>query len=890
MATISQALAIAIQHHQAGRLQAAEQIYRQILALEPNQADAIHLLGVLAHQVGKHEIAVEYLRRAIALQGSTAAFHNNLGEAYRALRRIPEAVACYRRALALRSDYTEAHYNLGIAWKDQGEPDEAVACYRRALELKPDFAEAHGNLGVAWNDQGKLDEAVACYRRALELKPDYAEARYNLGNALKDQGKLDEAVACYRRVVELKPDFIEAHVNLGNVLNDQGKPDEAIACYRRVVERKPDFAEVHCNLGVAFKGQGNLEQAVACFRRALELKPDFADAYASLGVALNDQGKPDEAAACYRRVLELKPDFADAHYNLANALHDLGKLDEAAASYRRVVELKPDFVEAHNNLGNVLNDLGKPGEAVACYRRALELKPDYAEAHNNLGIALKRQGMLDPAVASYRRALELKRDYAEAHNNLGIAFKDQGMLDEAVASYRRALELKPDYAEAHNNLGNAWKDQGNLEGAMACFRRALDVKPDFVRAHSNLVYTQVFCPACDARTLYEEHRRWNRQHAEPLAKLIQPHSHNRDPHRRLRIGYLSPDFRSHPVGRFLLPLLESHDHQQFEIFGYPSVRVPDTITDRCRAQADVWRDVLGSSDEQVAQTIRQDQVDILVDLTMHMADNRLLVFARKPAPVQVTYLAYCGTTGLETMDYRLTDPYLDPPGQDQPIYREQSVRLPETYWCYRPPIETPPVGALPALEAGQVSFGSLNNFCKVSPPALAAWSQLLQAVPGSRLLLHAHAGSHRDRVRAFLAEQGISAERLAFVDFLPAAEYFGVYRRIDVALDTFPYGGGTTTCDALWMGVPVVSLAGQTAVGRGGVSILSNVGVPELVAHDCEEYVRIAVELAGDLSRLSALRATLRERMQASPLMNAPRFARHVEAAYRKMWQRWCAK
>jgi predicted O-linked N-acetylglucosamine transferase (SPINDLY family) len=242
------------------------------------------------------------------------------------------------------------------------------------------------------------------------------------------------------------------------------------------------------------------------------------------------------------------------------------------------------------------------------------------------------------------------------------------------------------------------------------------------------------------------------------------------------------------------------------------------------------------------------------------------------------------------MDYRLTDPYLDPPGRDERFYSEQSIRLPETYWCYRPPGETPPVNVLPALEAGQVSFGSLNNFCKVTPLVLAVWSRLLQVVPGSRLLLHAHAGSHRDRVRTSLAEQGISARRLAFADFLPTAEYFGLYQQIDVALDTFPYGGGTTTCDALWMGVPVVSLAGQTAVGRGGVSILSNLGLPELIASSPEQYVRVAAELALDRSRLSQLRATLRDRMQASPLMDAPRFARNVEAAYRTMWQRWCAK
>ena len=822
MATISEALAIAIQHDQAGRLHAAEQICRQILAVEPNQADAWHLLGVIASQMGKHEVAVEYIRRAIGLRGTAAAFHINLGGVYGALRRIPEAVACFRRALELEPDLAEAHYNLANALKDQGKLDEAILAYRRAVQRRPDLAEAHNNLGLALTERGEPDEAIACHRRAVQLRPDDARSHNNMGNALKDQGKLDEAVASFRRALRLKPDYAEVHNNLGNALTNQGKPDEAAACYRR----------------------------------ALELKPDFPEAHGNLGNALRDQGRPDEAVACYRRALELKPDYVDARISLGNVLADRGNLDEAVACYRRVLELKPDYAEAHSNLGNAMNDMGRPDEAVACHRRALELKPDYAEAHSNLGNAMKYQGTLD----------------------------------EAVACYRRALELKPDFAEAHTNLGNALKDQGRPDEAVACHRRALELNPDYAAAHSNLVYTQLLCPGYDARAHYEEQRRWNQQHAEPLLKLIQPHLNDRSPDRRLRVGYVSPDFRSHPVGWFLLPLLESHDRASFEISCYASVRIADKTTDRCRVRADVWRDVLGLSDEQVAQTIRQDRVDILVDLTMHTGNNRLLVFARKPAPVQVTYLAYCGSTGLGTMDYRLTDPYLDPPGRDEQFYSEQSVRLQETYWCYQPPIAMPPVNPLPALEAGHVSFGSLNNFCKVSPPVLAAWSRLLKAVPGSTLLLHAHAGSHRDRVRTFLTEQGISAGRLTFVDFLPTAEYFRVYQQIDVALDTFPYGGGTTTCDALWMGVPVVSLAGQTAVGRGGLSILSNVGLPDLVARDLEQYVEIAASLANDLPRLSQLRATLRGRMQKSPLMDAPRFARHIEAAYRDMWRRWCAK
>jgi len=336
-------------------------------------------------------------------------------------------------------------------------------------------------------------------------------------------------------------------------------------------------------------------------------------------------------------------------------------------------------------------------------------------------------------------------------------------------------------------------------------------------------------------------------------------------------------------------VLESHNHELFEIFCYSSVRIPDTMTGHFRGQVDVWRNVLGLTDEQVAQAIRQDGIDILVDLTMHMARNRLLVFARKPAPVQVTYLAYCGTTGLSAMDYRLTDPYLDPPDQDQRFYSERSVCLPETYWCYRPAPSTPAVNSVPALKRGYATFGCLNNFCKVTPPTLAAWCRILQAMPSARLLLHASEGSHRRSVQEVLAGQGIAAQRLAFVGSLPLEEYFKAYEQIDVALDPLTYGGGTTTCDALWMGVPVVSLAGQTAVGRGGVSILSNVGVPELVARDAEQYVRIGVDLAHDWSRLCELRATLRDRMQNSPLMDAGRFTRNLEAAYREMWTRWCA-
>jgi predicted O-linked N-acetylglucosamine transferase (SPINDLY family) len=578
-----------------------------------------------------------------------------------------------------------------------------------------------------------------------------------------------------------------------------------------------------------------------------------------------------------------------ATLTLALEHHRAGRLAAAEQIYRQILQIEPNHADAWQFLGVIATQAGQYARAIECIGRAIVINPHSAPYHHNLGYALQEQGRLDEAAACYRRALELNPDSPESYNNLGNVLTFRGQATEAIACYQRALQLRPDFAQAHSNLGTAWKDLGELDQAVTCFRRALELNPHDAEAHSNLLYTLIFCPGGDPRDLDEEHGRWNRQHAEPLRRLARPHDNDRTADRRLRIGYLSPDFRWHPVGRFLLPLLESHDRKCFEIFCYQSWRHSDWITAGCRARADVWREVFGQDDERIAQTVRQDRIDILVDLTMHMAKNHLLVFAQKPAPVQVTYLAYCGTTGLGAMDYRLTDPYLDPPGEDERLYCEQSVRLPETYWCYRPEQEVPPVSSLPALEAGHVTFGCFNNFCKVSEAALAAWSRVCKTLPEARLLLHSPAGSHRDRVRDFLARQGVAPERLEFVGYSPPTEYFRIYARIDVAWDPFPYGGGTTTCDALWMGVPVVSLAGTTAVGRGGLSILSNVGLPELVARDVGQYQRIAVELARDLPRLGELRRTLRARMRNSPLMDGPRFARHVEAAYRRMWQRWCA-
>jgi predicted O-linked N-acetylglucosamine transferase (SPINDLY family) len=923
MATISEALAIAIQHHQAGRLEAAEQIYRLILQAEPNRADVVHLRGMIAHQLGNHELAVEYIGRAIGLDGNVAAFHNNLGGAYYALHRLPEAIACYRRAVELKPDLAEAHNNLGNACKDQGKLDEAVACCRRAVELKPDYAkahyslgnvfsiqgkldeatacyrcavdlkpdyvEAHYNLGNAFNVQGKLDAAAACWRRALELKPDYADAHYNLGNVSNVQGNLDEAVACYRRAVELKPDYADAHSNLGKAFRDQGKLDEAVACCRRAVELKPDHAEAYSNLGVAFKDQGNLDEAVACFRRALELKPDFAEAHNNLGVVLAEQGKQGEAAVCWRRALELKPDYAAAYTNLGNAMKAQGKLDEAVGCFCRAVELKPGYAEIHVDLGNAFDEQGKLDEAVGCYRRAVELKPEYAEARSNLGNALREQGKLDEAVACFRRALELKPDCAEVYSNLGAAFGEQGKLDEAVACFRRASELKPDFAEARNNLGNALKDEGNLDEAVACFHRALELKPDYIKAHSNLLLTLQYRTGVSPAALADAHAEFDRRHAAPLGSAVVQHENVRDRHRRLRLGFVSPDLGRHPVGFFLVRILENLSHEQQETICYSDRVVKDGLTHRLQAVASQWRDVTGISDQRLAEQIRADRIDILFDLAGHTAHNRLLTFARKPAPIQITWLGYVGTTGLRAMDYILADRHLIP-AEAEPYYCEKVLRMPEDYACYNPPSEAPAPGSLPAMERGHVTFGSFNNLCKITPQVIEVWSGILHRVSKSRLVIRYRGlddPGMRQRFIGLFADQGIAGDRVDLLGWSPFATRMELYQQIDIGLDPFPYSGATTTCDALWMGVPVITCPGETFASRQSLTHILAVGLEELVARDLADYIERAVELATDQSRLVGMRAGLRERMAASPLCDGKRFATNLMSILHDVWERW---
>lgn len=668
-----------------------------------------------------------------------------------------------------------------------------------------------------------------------------------------------------------------------------GDLGKAEALYQQILQADANHPVALHLLGVIAHQVGKIDLAVERITQALAAKPDYAEAHSNLGNAFKDLGRLEEAVASYRQALTIKPDFADAHNNLGNALKIMGLMDEAAASYHDALAINPAYAEAHSNLGNAFNDMGKPEKAVASYRQALAIKPDYADAHINLGNALKDMELFDEAAASYQKALAINPDHAEAHNNLGNVFRELGKLDEAIASYHKTLAIRPGYAEAHSNIGHTFKDFGKLDEAVESYRKALAIKPDLSGAHSNLLLTEQYRLGHNAQTLYQLHLDWDDHHGRGFRATWPKHANNADPDRRLRVGFVSPDLGRHPVGYFIVGLLENLPKQQIESVCY-SDRLEDDLTLRIKAATDLWRDVHGFSDARLMKTILTDEIDILFDLSGHSAKNRLLVFAQKPAPVQVSWAGYIGTTGLAAMDYLLSDTYSTRADEEQ-YYTEKILRMPAGWLCYDPVSYAPPVGPCPFKRHGYVTFASFSNGAKINSEVVSVWAKILHGVAESRLLLkykNLDSAANAGPIIALFEEAGINPSRIILEGQSPHAALLERYNDVDIALDPFPYSGGLTTYEALWMGVPVITVAGETFASRHSLSHLSTVGLPELVAGDQGDYVKLAVELAGDADRLSDLRLGLRQKMAASPICDGEKFASGFAAIMRQIWGHWC--
>ena len=737
-----------------------------------------------------------------------------------------------------------------------------------------DAADAWRILGVIARREGKLAEAERCFREALTRNPADTKALSNLAHNLQAQGNLAEAAVAYRTALS-REDSAGLRFALAEVLADLGDLPAAEVEFRSGLAADPGDIAARYSLGWVCQHQGRLQEARDYYEQVLDCDPRHAQALNNLGVLLLD------APTLSQSVEEVACGIVSSTQPLQHRT--------AEAAFRAALDVNPEFVEAHNNLGTALRTQNRFAEAEAAYRAALRLKPDYAEALANLGAVLHLQNRPAEAIESLTQALRLNPDSAEAHNNLGNIYALAGRLTEAIASYREALHLKPGAADIYNNLFNTHLHLGELDEAIACHREVCRLDPKLgASTYSALLLTVNYHPDWTPQAIFEEHRRWGETYA-PRPEKLSAHANSREPERRLRIGYVSADFRDHSVAFFIEPVLAHHDRTRFDIYCYANVAKPDTATERLKQLAAHWRSIVNLNDRQAVERIRADGIDILVDLGGHTASNRLGVFAHHPAPLQASFIGYPNTTGLPAMDYRIVNPWTTLPGSEV-YFTEKLVYLPSPP-CYRPPTDCPPVNAPPALDSGRVTFGSFNNLIKLAPPVIALWAAVLQAVPNSRLMLKSkpltHADMH-DLYHARFAAHGIGPDQLLLCGADPFKEYLRSFNDIDIALDPFPFNGGTTTYHASWMGVPVVTLLGQNTVSRMGYSILANLGLEELAAKTPAEYVAIAAGLATDPGRLQALRASLRERMATSPLTDGECYTAALEKLYRGIWGNWC--
>jgi predicted O-linked N-acetylglucosamine transferase (SPINDLY family) len=717
---------------------------------------------------------------------------------------------------------------------------------------------------------------------------------YNaLGKIFQQRGNTALALVCFRETIKSNPQDAEAYYAIGKVLLLREDLDNATDAFNQAILLRPDFFEAHNNLGVVYEKRDLLEKAVASYRKALALRPGYAPAYNNIGNIWLADEKLEEAEACYRDALKANPQYVEALNNLSIVLNKKGSFKEAETLCELALQLEPTFAGALNNLGSALQNQGKTEEAIAAYNKGLQLDPSLIEAKINLGLLLGDESRLADALPYYERQLRRNPESFSANNRLAGVMQASGKLVEAKKYYEEAIRLKPDYADAYAGLGMNAASQADLPDALAHFRKALGLAP-MPSIQQSLGFHMHHLPAYTPEAIFAVHRGY----AEMLGTSISHSSrtfHNfPDPERRIRLGYVSSDFRRHSVSYFMDAIIQGHDRSKVEVFCYANQVNNDQITERFRQASDGWRDVRVKDDDQLYDLIQEDRIDILIDLNGYTAGNRLRAFARKPAPVQVTYVGYPDTTGLSQIDYRLTDIHADPPGMTEAFHSEALVRLPKSFLLYTPSDDAGDVLPSPHLKNAYITFGSFNNATKLNEETVALWSRILQAVPGSRLLLKNFAYSEpsvKERFMAMFARYGVGSEQLSLINYAPTVvSHLALYGEVDIALDTFPYNGTTTTCEALWMGVPVVTIAGKTHVARVGVSLLSNVGLNSHIAGSPDEYVDIAVRLANDKDRLHHLRATLRETMRQSPLMDAPAFLHDLEAAYRDMWRTWCAE
>lgn len=719
---------------------------------------------------------------------------------------------------------------------------------------------------------------------------DIADRLIAQGNQAESAGDIGNACERYREAVAAAPEYGKAQLNLGIGLEASGDAQGAVAAYRRALAIDPGEPFANYNLGKLLYMQGELAECQALFQRALERKPDFPEVRVVLASLLEAQGNHQAAAAELEEALRLQPLYFGALCNYAALLRTLDRLPEAVQALRRATAIDPADAKVNYELGTALRALGRTDEAERFLRRAVEADPAFVDARATLSDVCFSQGNLSVAATELEAVLRLRPDWFDAMFNYGVVLKELHRVAEAEAIFRRIIENNPDHFPSHRLLGRVLFSQARLEEAIEVYAGARSRFPHELELESAELFMLSFSEDISDEALFARHKALGARLEQVYPARFEPFRNNTDSRRRLRVGYVSGDLYHHPVGLFLLPLIERHDRANFEVCCYSTGAIEDSITKKLSASADVWRNLAKDSETAVADRINRDEIDILVDLTGHSGVPQLRVFAQQPAPVQATWLGYLNTTGMSRVHYRISDTIADPP-QAGRFHTETLIRLPNSQWCYRPLVRVEPEVDPPCRRNGYITFGSFNQISKLSLTVCTLWAEILNSLPEARLVvLGVDADLAGKRILQRFAQAGVPETRLTLIKHLPLEDYFRTFNDVDIALDTTPYSGGTTTCDTLWMAVPVLTVTGSRTMSRSAASILSTVGLTDWICSTPDEYVRKAVEWSRNQDMLVDLRKTLRGRMQESPMMDEIRFARDIEAAYRRMWDVWCAQ
>ncbi|MEB0139362.1 MULTISPECIES: tetratricopeptide repeat protein [unclassified Undibacterium] len=743
-------------------------------------------------------------------------------------------------------------------------------------------------------DRGELAQALTYYTAAVEHSPAFARAHLNLGNGLLKLSGYDEALAAYARAIELNPSSASAFFNSGNALYKSGRATEALIPYRQAIALKADFADAYIACGNVYNDAEQYEAAVAQFRLALSVRPDQPQTYHNLGLALLGLTLPEQAQEAFAQAIQIDPGYSAAHICLGSILREQGHSEQAKQHYQSAVQFNHDDAEQLNVVGQELHEMQFYDVAILAFRKALKLKPEFAEAMNNMANSLAVHGSLDDAIQTYRDAIQAQPLLAPSHSNLGMALYKQGRFAESIVCHRRAIELAPEFYAAYNNMALSLKDIGLLEEAIDSYKKAVELSPTFNIAYSNYLFTLLHSERMNAQEIFAEHQTFGLQFESPLLPQQKPHANSRDPERILHIGFVSADLINHAVVSFIEPIFHYlAKHSSVVVHIYDNSVVEDGISKRMRSYARHWNRIGTVTDEHLAKKIRADKIDILIDLSGHTARNRLLTFARKPAPVQLSWVGYPGSTGMQSIDYFVGDAYFLPPVEAEKQFVEKIIRLPATT-TFQFLKQGPAVNTLPALSNGYITFGSFNRIDKISREVIRLWAKLLLLVPDSNMVMGAMPASDQyenEKLLAWFAEEGIGGERLCFLKRSNLTTYLEQHHDIDVCLDTFPYTGGTTTNNALCMGVPTLTLVGAHPSTRQGIANLSHVGLAELfAANDEATFLAKGQAIAADITQLAEIRANLRARFFGAAVSDPELVAGAFDHALRVAWQRWCAQ